>query len=133
MCVQVEKSAADADRAVTDAEKTHKRAADLDSEVEKLRKKIQGEGNHQHLVVSHCFGCFLITTLRTFGCVFIDLLQRLKESGTTVPSEDSEKLFRDAERMVKEMEKRNFTPQKTAAQKENDEAKKCKSPSEFRL
>ncbi|XP_056913723.1 LOW QUALITY PROTEIN: laminin subunit alpha-3-like [Takifugu flavidus] len=91
---KVEKSAADADRAVTNAEKTHKRATDLDSEVERLRKKIQ------------------------------DLLQKLKESGTTVPSKDSEKLFRDAERMVKEMEKRNFTPQKTAAQKENDEAKK---------
>lgn len=131
MCVQVEKSAADADRALTDAEITHKRAADLDSEVEKLRKKIQGEGNH--LVVFHCFGCFLITRLRAFGCVFIDLLQKLKESGTTVPSDDSEKLFRDAERMVKEMEKRNFTPQKTAAQKENDEAKKRKTPSEFGL
>lgn len=69
----------------------------------------------------------------SIGCVFIDLLQKLKESGTTVPSGDSEKLFRDAERMVKEMEKRNFTPQKTAAQKENDEAEKRKTPSEFRL
>lgn len=74
-----------------------------------------------------------MTRLRAFGCVFIDLLEKLKESGTTVPSGDSEKLFRDAERMVKEMEKRNFTPQKTAAQKENDEAKKRKSTSEFRL
>lgn len=70
---------------------------------------------------------------RAFGWVFIDLLQKLKESGSTVPSDDSEKLFRDAERMVKEMEKRNFTPQKTAAQKENNEAKKRKTPSEFRL
>lgn len=50
-----------------------------------------------------------------------------------MPSEDSEKLLRDAERMVKEMERRSFTPQKTAARKENDEAKKCKTPSEFHL
>lgn len=50
-----------------------------------------------------------------------------------MPSEDSEGLFRDAERMVKEMERRNFTPQKTAAQKENNEAKKRESPSELRL
>lgn len=64
MCVQVEKSAADADRAVTDAEKTHKRAVDLDSEVEKLRKKIQGEGNHQPLVAFHCSKCVLIKRLR---------------------------------------------------------------------
>lgn len=55
VCVQVEKSAADADRAVTGVEKTHKRATDLDSEVEKLRKKIQGEGNHRHLVAFHWF------------------------------------------------------------------------------
>lgn len=58
VCVQVEKRAAAAGRAVTDAEKTHKRATDLDSEVEKLRKKIQGETSHPHLVVSHCFGAF---------------------------------------------------------------------------
>lgn len=44
--IQVEDRAADADSAVKEAEKTNKRATDLDSEVEKLRKKIQGEGNH---------------------------------------------------------------------------------------
>lgn len=46
----MEDRAADADSAVKEAGKTHKRATDLDSEVEKLRKKIQGEGNHRCLV-----------------------------------------------------------------------------------
>uniref|UniRef100_H3DCP0 Laminin subunit alpha 3 n=1 Tax=Tetraodon nigroviridis TaxID=99883 RepID=H3DCP0_TETNG len=91
---KVQDRAADADRAVTEADKTHKRAKDLYSEVEKLRKKIQ------------------------------DLLQKLKEAGTTLPSKDLEKMLRDAKRMVREMENRNFTPQKTAAEKEKDEAKK---------
>lgn len=63
MCVQAQDSAADADRAVTDAEKTQKRAADLDSQVDRLRKKIQGEGNLQRLVASTFTGfkCFWIT------------------------------------------------------------------------
>lgn len=46
MFIQVHDRAAEADRAVTEADKTHKRAKDLNSEVEKLRKKIQGEGHH---------------------------------------------------------------------------------------
>lgn len=49
MCIQVQDRAADADRAVREADKTHKRAKDLNSEVDKLRKKIQGEGHHQYL------------------------------------------------------------------------------------
>lgn len=70
VCVQAEKSAADADSAVTDAEKTHKRAADLDSEVEKLRKKIQGEGNHQHLVAFHWFGVLFDHQTESIGLRF---------------------------------------------------------------
>ncbi len=61
-------------------------------------------------------------------CLFEDLLDRLKEEGTsgdTVPNENLGKMLEDAQRMVNEMEKRNFTPQKTAAEKERDEAKKC--------
>lgn len=50
MCIQVQDRAADADRAVTEADKTHKKAKDLNSEVEKLHKKIQGEEHHQYLV-----------------------------------------------------------------------------------
>lgn len=83
-------------------------------------------------------GLGLTTRLREFSerefcCAVKDLLQKQKESGAAVPSKDLEKLLRDAERMVKEMEKRNFTPQKTAAQKENEESQKCKTPSEFLL
>ncbi|CAG07616.1 unnamed protein product, partial [Tetraodon nigroviridis] len=59
-----------------------------------------------------------------FVFVSKDLLQKLKEAGTTLPSKDLEKMLRDAKRMVREMENRNFTPQKTAAEKEKDEAKK---------
>lgn len=68
-----------------------------------------------------------------FFCIFKDLLQQLKETGTTLPSGDLEKMLKDAEAMVKEMEKRNFSPQKTAAEKEKDEAKKCKTSSGFYL
>lgn len=55
------------------------------------------------------------------------LLDQLKESGssgTPEPNENLGKMLKDAQRMVNEMEKRNFTPQKTAAEKERDEAKK---------
>lgn len=89
--------ATDADKAVADAEKTHKRAKDLDAEIRNALKKIQA------------------------------LLDQLKESGTSgdmVPNENLAKMLEDAQRMVNEMEKRNFTPQKTAAEKERDEAKK---------
>lgn len=51
----------------------------------------------------------------------------LKEAGSTLPSKDLEKMLKDAEGMVNEMEKRNFTPQKTAAEKEKNEAKKCQT------
>lgn len=139
MCIQVQDRAADANRAVTEADKTHKRAKDLNSEVDKLRKKIQGEGHHQYLgsLFLPFFNSFLDrdcgNSESAFCCVFEDLLQKLKETGTTLPSEDLAKMLRDAEGMVKEMEKRNFTPQKTAAEKEKDEAKKCKTSSDLHL
>lgn len=62
MHLQAEDRADDAARAVTDADKTHKRAKDLDSEVEKLRKKIQGEGNHHCLLQSFFFFLKLFAT-----------------------------------------------------------------------
>uniref|UniRef100_A0A3P8S8R3 Si:ch211-241e1.3 n=1 Tax=Amphiprion percula TaxID=161767 RepID=A0A3P8S8R3_AMPPE len=54
------------------------------------------------------------------------LLDQLKNTDTRgdTPNENLSKLLEDAERMVKEMEDRNFDPQKTAAEKERDEAKK---------
>ncbi|XP_041659948.1 laminin subunit alpha-3-like isoform X2 [Cheilinus undulatus] len=93
---KADKKAVDADKAVTEVEKTHKRAKDLDSEIQNMLKKIKA------------------------------LLDQLKENtrGDTVPNENLAKMMEDAERMVDEMEKRNFTPQKTAADKERDEAKK---------
>lgn len=60
--------------------------------------------------------------------MFAALLDQLKEAGTSgdmLPNESLAKMLEDAERMVNEMRNRNFTPQKTAAEKERDEAKKC--------
>ncbi|XP_031150036.1 laminin subunit alpha-3 isoform X3 [Sander lucioperca] len=92
---KADKRAADADKAVADIEKTHKRAKDVDSEIQDMLKKIQA------------------------------LLDQLKEAGRgDVPNENLSKMLEDAQRMVKEMENRNFTPQKAAAEKERDEAKK---------
>eukprot|EP00063_Salmo_salar_P020916 XP_013995751.1 PREDICTED: laminin subunit alpha-3-like isoform X7 [Salmo salar] len=89
--------AVDAQRVLEDVGKTHLRAKDLDTEAKNLLKKI------------------------------LALLQQLKESGSSggvVPSENLAKMLSEAERMVKEMEKRNFNPQKDAAEKERDEAQK---------
>lgn len=56
----------------------------------------------------------------------LDQLQEAGTSGDSVPTENLGKLLDEATRMVKEMENRDFTPQKTAAEKERDEATKCK-------
>lgn len=64
---------------------------------------------------------------------FEDLLDQLKEGGTsgeTMPTENHRELLDEARRMVKEMEERDFRPQKTAAEEERDAAKKCKEMSE---
>uniref|UniRef100_UPI0037E92AE9 laminin subunit alpha-3-like n=1 Tax=Semicossyphus pulcher TaxID=241346 RepID=UPI0037E92AE9 len=93
---KADKKAVDADKAVADIEKTHKKAKDLEAEIQNMLKKIKA------------------------------LLDQLKENnrGDSVPNENLAKMLEDAERMVNKMEKRNFTPQKTAADKEQDEAKK---------
>lgn len=60
-------------------------------------------------------------------CVLEALLDQLKDastSGDVMPNENLAKMLEDAQRMVKEMQDRNFTPQATAAEKERDEAKK---------
>lgn len=63
-----------------------------------------------------------------YVCVNVALLDQLKDqgSGDTLPSEDLAKMLEEAQRMVNEMEDRNFNPQKTAAEKEKDEAMKRK-------
>lgn len=72
----------------------------------------------------------LLTLVCVLLCVYLKaLLDQLQESGTSgysVPTENLGKLLDEATRMVKEMENRDFTPHKTAAEKERDEAKKCK-------
>ena len=65
VCVQADKRSVEADRAVADVEKTHRRAKELDSEIKSMLKKIQGEGKLKfsgsttplviHPVVSKCF------------------------------------------------------------------------------
>ncbi|XP_026168530.1 laminin subunit alpha-3-like isoform X2 [Mastacembelus armatus] len=87
----------DAKQAVAEVDDTHKRAKVLDSEVQNMLKKIQA---------------------------LLDQLKEADTSGDVVPSESLTKMLEEAQRMVKEMENRNFTPQKTAAEKERDEAKK---------
>ena len=59
--------------------------------------------------------------------MFEALLDQLKEagaSGDAVPSENLSKVLEEAQHLVKEMKDRNFDPQKDAAEKERDEAKK---------
>ncbi|KAG7214822.1 hypothetical protein INR49_010714 [Caranx melampygus] len=94
---KADKSGTEADKAVADVEKTHKRAKDLDSEIRNMLKKIQA---------------------------LLDQLNEAGTSGDVVPNESLAKMLEDAQRMVNEMERRDFTPQKTAAEKERDEAQK---------
>lgn len=61
--------------------------------------------------------------------VFEALLDQLNEgsgSGTPAPGGNLSKMLEDAQRMVDEMNNKNFTPEKKAADKERDEAKKRK-------
>uniref|UniRef100_A0A3P8YNK8 Laminin subunit alpha 3 n=1 Tax=Esox lucius TaxID=8010 RepID=A0A3P8YNK8_ESOLU len=56
------------------------------------------------------------------------LIAKLNQSGDgVVPSENLAKILAEAEHMVKEMQKRNFNPQKDAAEEEKDEAQKRKT------
>ncbi|KAM8850161.1 laminin subunit alpha-3-like isoform 2-T2 [Spinachia spinachia] len=94
---KADKSAAQADKAVADVANTHRRAEDLDSEIQKMLKKIQA------------------------------LLDQLKDAGTGgdfEPNENLAKILEEAQRLVNEMKGRNFTPQNTAAEKERDKAEK---------
>ncbi|XP_061694545.1 laminin subunit alpha-3 isoform X3 [Syngnathoides biaculeatus] len=95
---KADKTAVDADKAVLDVEKSQKRAQVLDREIQNMLKKIQA------------------------------LLEQLKDGsgggGGARPGEDLTKALEEAQRMVKEMENRNLTPQKTAADTEREEARK---------
>ncbi|CAN9502837.1 unnamed protein product [Ophioblennius macclurei] len=93
---KADKKAADADKAMADIQKTHDRAKDLDSEIRNMLKKIA------------------------------DLLEQLKNDSNRgdTPTLDFAQLLEDAKKMVDEMEKKDFRPQKTAAEDERDEARK---------
>lgn len=57
-----------------------------------------------------------------------ELLKQLidsESSGSALPNADLIKLLEQSQSMVKEMEKRSFTPQRDAAKKEQAEANKC--------
>ncbi|XP_055359510.1 laminin subunit alpha-3-like isoform X2 [Betta splendens] len=94
---KADRTAADADRAVGQIEETHARAKDLNTEIQNMLKKIQA---------------------------LLDRLKHAGDRGDASPNESLTKMLEEAQRMVKDMEDRNFTPQKTAAEKERDEAKK---------
>lgn len=57
-----------------------------------------------------------------------ELLKQLMDSessGSALPHADLVKLLEKSQSMVKEMEKRSFTPQNDAAKREQAEANKC--------
>ncbi|XP_019117800.1 laminin subunit alpha-3 isoform X2 [Larimichthys crocea] len=94
---KADERANEADMAVEDVERTHRRAKDLDSEIRNTLKKIQA---------------------------LLDQLNEGSGSGTPAPGGNLSKMLEDAQRMVDEMNNKNFTPEKKAADKERDEAKK---------
>ncbi|XP_030218470.1 laminin subunit alpha-3 isoform X1 [Gadus morhua] len=92
---KADKQMAVAKKAVQNAEKTEQRAQDLHTDIKEMLKKIQA------------------------------LLKELMNSdGGDSQSPDLSRQLDEAQRLVKEMEKRNFNPQKAAAEKEREEARK---------
>ncbi|XDV26618.1 hypothetical protein PO909_030274 [Leuciscus waleckii] len=94
---QVRKRSDDSQKALANAENSHQRAKDLNTEAQNLLAKIK------------------------------ELLKQLMDSnssGAALPSADLAKLLEQSENMVKEMERRSFTTQKDAAKKEQAEANK---------
>ncbi|KTF88436.1 hypothetical protein cypCar_00047932, partial [Cyprinus carpio] len=94
---QVRKQSEDAGKALSNAENSHQRAKALDTETQNLLQKIK------------------------------ELLKQLMDSessGSALPHADLVKLLEKSQSMVKEMEKRSFTPQNDAAKKEQAEANK---------
>ncbi|XP_055084301.1 laminin subunit alpha-3-like isoform X1 [Periophthalmus magnuspinnatus] len=85
------------DKAIVEIDNTHKRAKTLDTDIKNMLKKIQA---------------------------LLDQLREMGTSGDRPSNENLAKLLEAAERMVKEMGQRDFTPQKTAAETEREEARK---------
>lgn len=61
-------------------------------------------------------------------CLLPELLAQLdtNSGGSGLPSGDIGKKLAEAERMVREMEQRDFNTQKMRAEREREEAQKCK-------
>uniref|UniRef100_A0A087XG25 Laminin subunit alpha 3 n=1 Tax=Poecilia formosa TaxID=48698 RepID=A0A087XG25_POEFO len=93
---KADKSAGDADKAVDNAEDTYNRAKDLEKEIQKMLVKIK------------------------------DLIFQLKNDGRgdSLPADSLTNILEKAQSMVTEMQNRNFTSQKTAAETELAEATK---------
>nr|XP_054596449.1 laminin subunit alpha-3 isoform X2 [Nothobranchius furzeri] len=94
---KVDERAAEVEKELENVEKTHRRAKDLNTEIQNLLNNIR------------------------------DLLRQLRDQsgrGDSLPNDSVTKMLADAQRMVKEMEDRNFSPQMTAAKKEKEEAEK---------
>ncbi|XP_047677145.1 laminin subunit alpha-3 isoform X3 [Tachysurus fulvidraco] len=95
---EAEKKSNEAQKVIKNVENTHNKAKDLNSQVMDMLRKIQ------------------------------ELLKQLNDPSLggsgTFPSGDADKLLKEAERLVQEMRERSFRPQKEAAEKELDEAKK---------
>ncbi|KAM4728827.1 laminin subunit alpha-3-like isoform 2-T2 [Anableps anableps] len=91
---KVDKSAGEADNALDNVEESYKRAKDLENEIQKMLMKIK------------------------------ELLNQLKNDGRgdSLPANSLIQMLEKAQDMVTEMKNRNFTSQKTAAEKEKDEA-----------
>ncbi|KAM6948734.1 laminin subunit alpha-3-like [Aplochiton taeniatus] len=89
--------AKEAQKVLDDVGKTHQNAKDLNIDAQSLLQKIRA---------------------------LLDQLTDSTSNGNQLPSEDAAKLLKEAQRMVKEMEQRNFNPQKTAAEKEKEAAQK---------
>ncbi|KAI5627198.1 laminin subunit alpha-3, partial [Silurus asotus] len=95
---EAEKKLDEAQKAVKNSENTHQKAKDLNDLALDMLKKIQ------------------------------ELLKRLNDmegsSGGFFPSGEVDKMLKEAERLVQIMQERSFKPQRDAAEKELDEAKK---------
>uniref|UniRef100_A0A3B3VJF9 Si:ch211-241e1.3 n=1 Tax=Poecilia latipinna TaxID=48699 RepID=A0A3B3VJF9_9TELE len=127
----------DADKAVDNAEDTYNRAKDLEKEIQKMLVKIKGRRKQKHSFppdvvchfsfISSCSG--LLLTLWVL-CYFEDLIFQLKNDGRgdSLPADSLTNILEKAQSMVTEMQNRNFTSQKTAAETELAEATKCKLP-----
>uniref|UniRef100_A0A3B3VMR3 Si:ch211-241e1.3 n=1 Tax=Poecilia latipinna TaxID=48699 RepID=A0A3B3VMR3_9TELE len=109
----------------------------LEKEIQKMLVKIKGRRKQKHSFppdvvchfsfISSCSG--LLLTLWVL-CYFEDLIFQLKNDGRgdSLPADSLTNILEKAQSMVTEMQNRNFTSQKTAAETELAEATKCKLP-----